>query len=118
MTMPAFAVTKVQTVIMMSMMVIVTNIDHFLFDDSLLFDDRLPGALGRDGCARGATDGTPDDGPVAAANGGTHGSAGAAAERSAEDGTSVDAAGKSGRREGGQSDECECLLACHIGPFM
>jgi hypothetical protein len=53
-----------------------------------------------------------------ASDGRTHGCPGAAAEGAADYSASIDAAGESGGREGGQGEEYEGLLACHVDPFM
>lgn len=107
--MSAFVMAAVQTVIVVFMLML---INHFPFDDGVL------GTLGRNSCTRGAANGPPDDGPVPSADGRTHGSPGAAAERAADYSVAIDAAGESGRREGGQGEEDEGLFACHVDPFM
>ena len=110
MSVSAFVLAAVQAVIVV-VMVMVININHVPFDDGVL------GAFGSNCRTRGTTNGAPDDGPVPPADGRTHGSPGAAAERAADYGVAIDAAGESGRREGGQGEEDECLLACHVDPF-
>jgi hypothetical protein len=111
MSMSAFVFAAVQAVIVVAM-VMVININHFPFDFGVL------GALGSNGRTRGAANGAPDDGAVAAANGRADRCPGAAAEGAAEYGAAIDATGESGCREGGQGEEDEYLLACHVDPFM
>ena len=111
MSMSTFVFAAVQAVIVVAM-VMVININHFPFDDGVL------GTFGSNGCTRGAANGAPDDGSVPPTDGRPHGRPGAAAERAANYGVAIDAAGESGRREGGQGEEYECLLACHhVDPF-
>ena len=111
----AFVMTVVQSVIVVVMamaMVITMNINHFLFDDCRL------GTFGSYGCTRGSANGSPDDGSVAASDGRTDGCPGTTADGASDYSVAIDAAGESGRREGGQGEEDECLLACHVDPFM
>lgn len=108
MSMSAFVLAAVQAVIVVVMLML---INHFPFDDGVL------GTFGSNCRTRGAADGAPDDGPVPSADGRTHGSPGAATERAADYGVAIDAAAESGRREGGQGEEDESLLACHVDPF-
>jgi hypothetical protein len=107
--MSAFVMAAVQAVIVVVMLM---DINHFLF-----YDGRL-GTFGSNGCTCGSANGTSDDGTVPASNGRTHGCPGAAAEGAPDYSVSIDAASESGRREGGQGEEDECLLACHVDPFM
>jgi hypothetical protein len=113
MTMAMFVLVMaaVQAVIVV-VLVVILNINHFPFDDG------RPGAFGSNGCTCGTANGAPDDGPVATSDGRTHGCPGAAAEGAADYSASIDAAGESGGREGGQGEEYEGLLACHVDPFM
>lgn len=106
--MSAFVMAAVQAVIVVVMLML---INHFPFDDGVL------GTFGSNGRTRGAANGAPDDGPVPPADGRTHGSPGTAAESAADYSVAIDAAGESGRREGSQGEEDECLLACHVDPF-
>lgn len=108
--MPVFVVAAVQAVIVVAMVMVII-INHLPFDNGVL------GAFGSNGCTRGAANGAPDDGPVPPADGRTHGSPGTAAERAADYSVAIDATGESGRREGSQGEEDECLLACHVDPF-
>jgi hypothetical protein len=107
----ALVMAAVQAIIVV-VMVMVMNINHFPFDDG------RPGTFGSNGCTCSTTNGAPDDGPVMASDGRTHGCPGAAAEGAADYSASIDAAGESGGCEGGQGEEYECVLACHVDPFM
>jgi hypothetical protein len=108
--MPVFVMAAVQAVVVM-LVIMVIDIHHISFDDGAL------GSLGRNSRTRGAANGAPDDGPVASADGRTHGGSGAAAKGAADDGVAIDATGEGGRCEDGQGQEYECLLACHVDPF-
>jgi hypothetical protein len=115
-TMLVFVMTAVPAVI--AGVPVVINIHH------LFFDEDFPGhyiggcrlvAAGRNGGTCGTAKGATDDRATLAAQGRTHASPGAATNGPPDDCLSIGS--KGGRREGGQSDENEYLLAYHDDPL-